>query len=44
MVARSSETLTIDARSRAQFAELSRSAQAQLDLAETMAGARFQAE
>ncbi len=43
-VARSSETVTIDAQSRAQFAELSRSAQAQLDLAETMAGARFQAE
>lgn len=43
-VARASETVTIEAPSRAQFAELSRSAQAQLDLAETMAGARFQAD
>jgi murein DD-endopeptidase MepM/ murein hydrolase activator NlpD len=43
-VARSSEAVSIDAASKAQFAELSRSAQAQLDLAETLVGKRFQAE
>ncbi len=43
-VARSSETITIDAQSHAQFAELSRRAQAQLGVAETLVGTRVQAE
>jgi murein DD-endopeptidase MepM/ murein hydrolase activator NlpD len=43
-VARSSDTVTIDPQSRAQFAQLSRSAQRQLELAETLAGTRFQAD
>ncbi len=43
-VAKASETVTIDARSRTEFAELSRSAQVQLGLAETLIGTRTQAE
>ncbi len=43
-VARSSETMSIDAPSRPQLAELSRGAQLQLDLAQTLAGSRFQSE
>jgi murein DD-endopeptidase MepM/ murein hydrolase activator NlpD len=43
-IAKAADTLTIDGASRARFAELSRSAQVQLDLAETLAGSRAQAE
>jgi len=43
-LAKASEPLNIDHRARAQFAELSRSAKAQLDLAETLAGNRGRAE
>jgi murein DD-endopeptidase MepM/ murein hydrolase activator NlpD len=44
LVAKASEPLTIDNRTRAQFAELSQSAKAQLDLAETLVGSRSLAE
>ncbi len=44
LVAKASEPLTIDSRARAQFAELSQSAKAQLDLAETLVGSRSLAE
>jgi murein DD-endopeptidase MepM/ murein hydrolase activator NlpD len=43
-IAKAADTVTIDGRSRARFAELSRSAKAHLDLAETLAGNRVQAE
>jgi murein DD-endopeptidase MepM/ murein hydrolase activator NlpD len=43
-LAKASEPVNIDHQARAQFAELSRSAQAQLDLAETLAGNRGRAE
>jgi murein DD-endopeptidase MepM/ murein hydrolase activator NlpD len=43
-IAKASDTLTIDAASRSRFAELSSSAKAQLDLAETLAGSRSHAE
>ena len=43
-IAKASDPLTIDAASRSRFAELSSSAKAQLDLAETLAGSRSQAE
>ena len=43
-IAKASDPLTIDAASRRRFAELSSSAKAQLDLAETLAGSRSQAE
>jgi murein DD-endopeptidase MepM/ murein hydrolase activator NlpD len=39
-VAKASDTMTIDAKSRDQFAAISQSAQAQLELAETLAGSR----
>jgi len=42
--AKASEPMNIDHHARAQFAELSRSAKAQLDLAETLAGSRGRAE
>lgn len=44
LVAKASEPLTIDSRTRTQFAELSQSAKAQLDLAETLVGGRSLAE
>jgi murein DD-endopeptidase MepM/ murein hydrolase activator NlpD len=44
LVAKASEPLTIDSRTRTQFAELSQSAKAQLDLAETLVGSRSLAE
>ena len=43
-VAKTSETVSLDAASRPRFAELVRTAQAKLDVAETLAGQRFQAE
>ena len=43
-IAKASETVTIDGLARNQFAELSRSAQAQLQLAGTMIGGRVQPE
>ncbi len=43
-IAKAADTVTIDAASRGRFAELSRSAKAQLDLAETLAGSRAQVE
>jgi murein DD-endopeptidase MepM/ murein hydrolase activator NlpD len=43
-LAKAAEPVNIDHHARAQFAELSRSAQAQLDLAETLAGPRGRAE
>jgi murein DD-endopeptidase MepM/ murein hydrolase activator NlpD len=43
-IAKAADTVTIDGAARARFAELSSSAKAQLDLAETMAGSRAQAE
>jgi murein DD-endopeptidase MepM/ murein hydrolase activator NlpD len=43
-IARTADTLTIDGASRERFAELSNSAKAQLELAETLAGSRAQAE
>lgn len=43
-IAKASEPVTVDASSRAKFAALSRSARVQLDLAETLAGSRPQAE
>jgi murein DD-endopeptidase MepM/ murein hydrolase activator NlpD len=44
LVAKASEPVTIDGHSRAQFAELSRSAKSQLDLAETLVGSRTLAD
>jgi murein DD-endopeptidase MepM/ murein hydrolase activator NlpD len=43
-MAKAAEPVHIDAQARARFAELSRSAQQQLDLAETLAGSRSQTE
>jgi murein DD-endopeptidase MepM/ murein hydrolase activator NlpD len=43
-IAKASETLTIDGAAKAQFAELSRGARAQLQLAATMIGGRVQPE
>jgi murein DD-endopeptidase MepM/ murein hydrolase activator NlpD len=43
-IAKTADTLTIDGASRERFAELSNSAKAQLDLAETLVGSRAQAE
>jgi murein DD-endopeptidase MepM/ murein hydrolase activator NlpD len=43
-VARAAEPLNIDPQSKSRFAELSRSAKQQLDLAETLAGSRSQTE
>jgi murein DD-endopeptidase MepM/ murein hydrolase activator NlpD len=43
-IAKASDTLTIDAAARGRFAELSSSAKAQLDLAETLGGSRSPAE
>jgi murein DD-endopeptidase MepM/ murein hydrolase activator NlpD len=43
-IAKAADTVTIDGAARARFAELSSSAKTQLDLAETMAGSRAQAE
>ena len=43
-IAKAADTVTIDAASRSRFAELSNSAKAQLDLAETLAGSRAQTE
>jgi murein DD-endopeptidase MepM/ murein hydrolase activator NlpD len=43
-IARTADTLTIDGTSRDRFAELSNSAKAQLELAETLVGSRAQAE
>jgi murein DD-endopeptidase MepM/ murein hydrolase activator NlpD len=44
LAAKASEPLTIDSRTRTQFGELSQSAKAQLDLAETLVGSRSLAE
>lgn len=44
LAARSAEPVTIDHQARARFAEMSRTAKAQLDVAETLLGARFTAE
>jgi murein DD-endopeptidase MepM/ murein hydrolase activator NlpD len=43
-IARAAETVALDAGSRPRFAEIVRSAQAKLDVAETMAGTRVRAE
>ena len=43
-ISKAADTVTIDGASRARFAELSSSAKTQLDLAESMAGGRAQAE
>lgn len=43
-LAKASDTVTVDNASRARFAELARSAQLQLDLAETLGGSRNQLE
>jgi murein DD-endopeptidase MepM/ murein hydrolase activator NlpD len=43
-IAKAADTMTIDGAARARFAELSSSAKAQLDLAETLAGSRTPAE
>jgi murein DD-endopeptidase MepM/ murein hydrolase activator NlpD len=44
LIARAAETLALDAASRPRFSEIVRSAQAKLDVAETMAGIRIRAE
>ena len=43
-IAKAADPVTVDSASRARFAELSRSAQVQLDLAETLASSRAQTE
>jgi murein DD-endopeptidase MepM/ murein hydrolase activator NlpD len=44
LIARAAETVAVDAGSRPRFAEIVRSAQAKLDVAETMVGTRVRAE